>query len=124
MMKFFISVLTAMVLVCGVHAHELTPTYPEIKPAYISGVSKVSVTIFNRRPEVAYYEIGVFDADWNKIEFASTYKILEVKYLQKKIIDVYIRANDKPTYVCTTSKLPKENVTATVVISKVCSKIK
>ena len=124
MLRIVASLLVSLVLTFGAYAHELTPTYPELKPSYLDGLSKVTITLFNRRPEVGFYEIGVFDADWKKVDFATTYKILEIKYLQKKNIEVFVKNGSGTTYVCTTSKLTKENTTATVVMSRVCSKIK
>jgi hypothetical protein len=80
--------------------------------------------LFNRREDVRFYEVQVFDEEWNEISFASEYKIVEIDYLTRKKIDVYVRRDTNPVYVCTTSKLEKEKVTATVISSRVCSKIK
>ena len=37
--------------------------------------------MFNKRKDVKWYEIGVFDEEWKAIPFVTSYKILEVKYL-------------------------------------------
>lgn len=116
--------LLISVLASSAYAHELTPTYPELKPSYMSGVGSVSLNIFNRRSDVKYYQINTFDEEWNEIPFASSYKVIEVGYLERKSIEIFIRYNDKPKYICTTSKIQKGNETATVVSSRVCSKIK
>lgn len=75
---------------------------------------------------MTYYEISVFDGQWNPIPFAATDKIVEVKYLQRKFIDIYIREKDKSraVYICSKSKLPPDGAMITMVSSRICSKIK
>ena len=82
--------------------------------------------LFNRRDDVRYYEIGVFTSEWKPIAFASEEKIIKLEYLGKKTFEVYIRNSDldDATYICTLSKLEKDNVRTTGVSSKICSKIK
>lgn len=121
------SVVVVLALTLTAHAHELTPTYPSAEPSYMDGVSKVTLTMFNRREDAKFYQIDVFDAEFNPIEFATTSRILEINYLKRKTFEVYFKssnANRIPTFICTTSKLEKENQTATVIESRVCSKIK
>jgi len=36
-------------------AHELTPTYPEIEPSYVDGVSVIKMKMWNRRSDASYY---------------------------------------------------------------------
>lgn len=119
--------ISVLALTLSAQAHELTPTYPSAAPSYMDGISKVMLTMFNRREDVKYYEIGVFDTEFNNIEFATTSKILEINYLQKKTFEIYFKntnTNRIPVFICTTSKLEKENQTATMIESRVCSKIK
>lgn len=124
-MKYFISVLLSAVLAQSVYAHELTPTYFELKQSYMTGISKVDLVLFNRREDVRFYEITVHEEDWDPIEFATSYRIVEINYLERKNIEVFLKnGNKNPVYICTTSKLEKENTTATVISSRVCSKIK
>ena len=107
-------------------AHELTPTYPELKPSYIDGVSVVNVTLFNRREDVQYYDIEVFDKDFNRIPFAASERLVKVNYLERKPLEVYIRDKDVPkaTYICTHSKIVKNQTTSSFIASRICSKIK
>ena len=119
-----ITIFLGLVLASSVYAHELTPTYPEFRSSYMDGVGSVSLTLFNRRNDVSYYQIDAYDEEWNEIEFASSYKIVEIEYLQRKTFEVFMRYSDKPKYVCTTSKIQKGNETATVISSRICSKIK
>lgn len=107
-------------------AHELVPTYPELKPSYVQGVLSTTLVLFNKREDIRYYEISVFDSQWNKLEFATSSRIIEVPYQKQLSFDVFVRSKDreKVTYICTESKLTKQQQTITVVSSRICSKIK
>lgn len=107
-------------------AHEFTPTYPKLKNSYVDGVLYVTMTLFNARSDVEYYEFGVFDAEWNKVPFAMQNKIMRFKHLDKKKIDIYIREKDRKdaVYVCSKSKLIVEGSSKTSISSRICSKIK
>jgi hypothetical protein len=111
---------------CSAAAHELTPTYPEIRPSYINGVSVTTMQMWNRRSDALYYEVNVFDSEWNPIPFATPNRILYMGYLSHISFDIYIRDNDinKISYICTTSKQLKEDVISTGIKSKICSRIK
>lgn len=110
----------------SVSAHEFTPTYPELKQSYVSGVLYSTMTLFNLRKDVEYYEISVFDKDWKKVPYAVQEKIIPLKYLEKKQIDVFIRERDKKAamYVCSKSKLLLDGSGKTAVESRICSKFK
>lgn len=107
-------------------AHEMIPTYPELKPSYVDGLYSTDILIFNRRKDVRYYEISVFDKDWNHIPFATNQKILKIDYLRKKNVELYFRKQEKENvkYICTTSKILKGEVQYTIITSRICSKIK
>lgn len=118
-----------LVLVLGgkqVWAHEFTPAYPTLEQSYMDGILTTQMLIFNRRQDVNYYELSVFDGEWNPISFAATDKIVEVKYLQRKFVDIYIREKDrnKAVYICSKSKLSPDGDKVTMVSSRICSKIK
>lgn len=110
----------------SVSAHEFTPTYPVLKQSYVQGVLYTTMSLFNLRQDVEYYEVEVFDNDWNKVPFAIKNKIIKTDYLQKKKIEVYIRERDKDkaVYVCSKSKLILEGGGKTAVESRICSKFK
>jgi len=115
-----------LVTFCGpAMAHEMSPTYLEFTPSYINDVLKTSIEIFNRREDVNYYEIEVFDKDRNPIPFVTDAKVVNIQYLEKKSIDVYIKRGDKDrtVYVCTLSRFIKEDKTKTNVSSRICSKV-
>lgn len=121
------SFILALSLVCSnAWAHQMTPTYPKLRLAIVEGILETTVTVFNRRPEVEYYEIAVYDENWNPITFATESRLIQLKYLEKKSIDVYIQEKDKGRvkYICTTSKIEKSKATETTIYSRICSKIK
>lgn len=116
-----------MVLITtATYAHEMVPTYPKLEPSYMDGLYKTTLTIFNKRQEVEYYEIGLFDAEWKPLPFVSSYKIYKVPYLSTVSFEIFIRNIDrnKVTYVCSKSKLRKEDVALTGISSRICSKFK
>lgn len=107
-------------------AHEMVPTYPKLEPAFVDGLYKTTMTMFNKRPEVEYYEIGIFTKDWKPIKFVSNYKVYKIPYLSTVSFDVYVRSEDRysVTYICSVSKLRKSPGPQTAVSSKICSKVK
>ena len=114
------------VMCTKLYAHEMTPTYIELKPSYVDGVSVTTMKLFNRREDVEYYTIEVFTFDWEPIPFASEYKTINIGFNKTKFFDVYIRSNDvdKVVYICTQSKLFKGIDQITLITSRICSKIK
>ena len=126
MNKFLLWIVLVVFSVNPLSAHEMTPTYPELKASYISGVVTTKMRLFNRRSDVEYYEISVYDADWELIPFATENRILKIDYLQTTYFDIYIRSLDigKVKYICTLSKLKKDSSVTTVISSRICSKIK
>jgi hypothetical protein len=124
-MKKILVIVLAMF--CGpALAHEMSPTYVEFNSSYIENVLETNIEIFNRREDVNFYQIEVYDKDWKPVVFVTTTKILNLKYLEKKSIDVYIKEADKDSvvYVCSLSRFVKEDVTKTNVSSRICSKVK
>ena len=103
-------------------AHEMTPTYPVFKGSYMSGVSVTTMNLFNKRKDIAYYEIGVFTAEWKPIPFVSKYNIIPMKYLDTVEFDIYVSNGALATveYICSVSKLK----VGTTVSSKICSRVK
>jgi len=106
-------------------AHEMTPAYPVVKPSHVAGVVKVEMSLFNSREEIEWYQIELFDLNWTNIPFASSYRIINIGYKERKSFDVYIRKSDmdEAVYLCTTSKVRKTNNSRTLVSSKICSRL-
>jgi hypothetical protein len=121
------ALLVALMCLCGsAQAHQFTPTYPKFEQAFVEGVVQTKMELFNKRQEVEYYELGVFTQDWQPVVFASENKLVHVKYLETKKVNVYVRVQDLRlvTYICTESRLRREDSKDTVISSKICSKIK
>ena len=114
-------------LLCGsVAAHDMTPTYPKWKMSFIPSAKMTTMQVFNKRQDVQWYQIGVFDKEWNQLPFVSRYKILRVKYLSRVKFDVYISDEhlDKAEYICSTSKLRGNDNFKPIVESRICSRFK
>jgi hypothetical protein len=111
-----------------VSAHEWTPTYPKAETSHIPNILKVEMKLFNSREDVLYYEIGVFDKDWNPKPFAliGGETFVKVEYQQTKWFDVFIRNKDidSVVYICSKSKLFEEEYTKPMFFSRICSKLK
>lgn len=110
----------------GAMAHDMTPTYPEVKP-YTDGIYKIETALVNRRSDVKYYEYGVFDEFWKELPFVVPGgKIVNIEYLDRKDVHVFIGKNDKDrvTYVCSGSKLLSDETYGAGVSSRICSKVK
>ena len=125
--KLILSVVTAVLITGTAVAHEMVPTYPEWGLSHMPDVSKTNVRLFNKRSDVEYYEIGLFDEDWKPIPFVTAYRVLKVEYLGHASIDVFIRSKDKARtkYICSRSKLrTKDNEVRTAISSRICSKFK
>lgn len=121
-----IIIAAALLISTGAAAHELTPTYPKLIPSFVDGVLVAKMKMWNRRKDAEYYEIDVYDEEWNPISFASVDKIFRMQYLEKKNIEIFIRESDKDRveFICTTSKQLKQDVKSTGVKSRICSRVK
>lgn len=119
-------ILLLVVLSGYASAHEWTPTYPKLEQSYVHNVLKVSMKLFNNRVGINHYEIEVFDSEWNSIKFAMAEKIIRIRHLERKKIDVFIREQDRYniTYVCSKSKIISDDPSITYVTSRICSKVK
>ena len=116
-----------LVMLSGiVNAHDMTPTYPKWKSSHVSGVIKTKIDLLNKRKDVEYYEIGVFDKDFKNVPFVTSYKILKLPYTKKVSFEIFINEEDRAraVYVCSRSKLRKEEKVRTAVSSRICSKFK
>ena len=104
----------------------MTPTYPKFKDSFMDGLLVTEMEIFNKRSDVSYYEIGVFDKDFQPIPVVSSFTVYEVNYLKKVKFEVYIRRKDEPqvTYICSRSRVLEQKVSNTSVASTICSKVK
>ena len=110
----------------GVSAHEMTPTYPTWDVSHVEGVYKTRIALFNKRADVEFYEIGVFDDTWGNVPFVSQYRVVHMPYLSHVNIDIYVSLADvsKAKYVCSISKLRENSDKKPLVSSRICSKFK
>jgi hypothetical protein len=117
---FFVAVATSAV------AHDMTPTYPEWYVSHIQGVVKTPMEIFNKRKDVEWYEIGVFDDAWEAVPFVISYKLVRLEYLDHGKFDLYLRREDvkRAKYVCSRSKIMGDAMLAPILSSRVCSRFK
>jgi hypothetical protein len=107
----------------------MTPTYPKWEVSHIEGIKKTTMKMFNKREEIKWYEIGIFDEEWEAIPFvlhSKSYKLLQIDYLSHKKFDVYIAAKDsnRTEYICSTSKLSGDSNSKPMISSKICSRFK
>lgn len=111
-------------LVLPVQAHEMVPTYPRLSTSHVDGLLKTTIKMFNKREDVEYYEVGVFDKDFNTVPFVTAYNVFKLEYLSHTVFDIYIRAKDRDraVYVCSRSKIRKDNNSKTAISSRICSK--
>ena len=122
-MKYIIAIF---LITSVASAHEMVPTYPKISGSYVEGLQKTTMTMFNKRMDVEYYEIGVFTEEWKPIPFVSQYKVWKIPYLSTVTFDLYVRDADRlrVTYICSKSKLRKSDISRTAISSRICSKVK
>lgn len=119
-----------LVLLCifsgPAYAHQWTPTYPKWESSYVDGVVSVKMELFNSRKDVEWYGVQVLDADMEPVPFVTSEKIMNVPHLKKKQVEVYVRKKDieRAVYICSVSKLLKEQRSRAAVASRICSKAK
>jgi len=125
-MTLTLFLLSGLILTLDANSHEMTPTYPKFESSFVKGVMKTKMRLFNRRNDVSYYEIGVFDSEWKPVPFVTSYKVMKMEYLDTAEFDIYInKANlSTATYICSKSKLQKKDVVSSGIASRICSKIK
>lgn len=124
-MKYW-TIAAAMLFANVAAAHEMTPAYPKFESMYLKGILQTTMKIWNRREDASYYEINVYDEEWNEIPFTIVDKIVQVGYLETKSFNIFIREEDleKVEFICSTSKLLKREVINTGITSRICSRVK
>ena len=91
---FVIFSLFLLVLSSNAYAHEMVPTYLKWKPSYVDGLYVTTMKMFNKRKEIEYYEVGVFDSNFNSVPFATSSKIIKVNYLGHVTFELYVKKED------------------------------
>jgi hypothetical protein len=116
----------AMILMAAVAgAHEMTPAYPKLHKSSVQQIMQADLSLFNARDDVEYFAIGLFDADWVAVPFASAQRVMHVQPGGRQDFEVYIRQIDvsRVVYVCTTSMLRAGQEDAAIVSSRICSRL-
>ena len=105
-------------------SHQWTPTYITWRSSYVEDVLVASMTLFNARDDVEYYEIQVLDSEFEPVPFATGERIYHLNHLRRKVIDVYISSKDeeRAVYICSRSKSLAGSTSTTVLSSRICSK--
>lgn len=105
-------------------SHEMLPSHPVLRVSYVGGVLQTQMHLFNKRQDVEYYEIGVFDEEWNPVPFVTGYRIIRLEYLEQVKFDVYILKDDadRAEFVCSRSKLRGDDTKGAMVASRICSR--
>ena len=117
-------------LICGsATAHQWTPSHVELRPSYVSGIHTATMKFYNSRDDVEYYQVQVFDGQFNPIKFAiqggSNSDVIHARHRQYKTVDVYVPSYEavRVVYICTRSMILKKFETASLVSSRICSKV-
>lgn len=107
-------------------SHQWTPTYPTWRSSYVDDIFVTSMTLFNAREDVDYYEIQVLDEEMNSVPFATGERIYNIDHLRRKVIDVYVSSKDldRAVYICSRSKSLAQGGGITILSSRICSKSK
>jgi len=120
------SVVLWLLLCSSVAAHEMTPTYPKWESSFIPTAKMTTMKVFNKRADVQWYQIGVFDKEWEPLPFVTRYKIIKIDYLSQVKFDVYMsnEYTDDAEYICSVSKLRGNDNFVPIVESRICSRFK
>ena len=125
--KYF--ALLAIFLCGSATAHQWTPTYPELRASYISGIHTTDMKLYNSRGDVDYYQIQVFDEDFEPVKFAITggqSNVVNVPHRKTVSVSVFVPSaeSSRVVYICSRSMILKENKSASLLFSRICSKVK
>ena len=74
----FAALLLAFLSAHKATAHEMLPANPVMRLSYVDGVLQTQMQLFNKRQDVEFYEVGVFDEDWNPVSFVTGYRIIRL----------------------------------------------
>ena len=116
-----------LLLLCGsVAAHDMRPTYPTWRISHVPDVKVTRMELFNKRADVEWYEIGVFDINFKPLPFVSRFRVLNIPYLTQVKFDVYVTEANSigAEYICSISKLKANENNMPMVSSKICSRFK
>ena len=62
-MKYIYYAIAVALIYTNATAHELTPTYPKMRPSYIEDVSVTQMKMWNRREDVWVEQQSIFTSE-------------------------------------------------------------
>ena len=85
--------------------------------------------LFNSRRDVDYYRVQVFDEHFNPIRFAISGgrdNMINVPHKKTETISVYVPSSEssRVVYICSRSMILKKDESASLLSSRICSKVK
>ena len=85
--------------------------------------------LYNSRGDVDYYQVQVFDGYFNPIKFAISggrTDVLNVPHRKTVSVEVYIPSAhaSRVVYICSRSMILKKEESASLLSSRICSKVK
>jgi len=121
----FVMLIIGCLLCLQVSAHTWTPTYIKMNPSFVEGIYQTEMYLWNSRKDASYYTFEVFDDNFKPIPFATAQRTIQVDYLKKEKVVIYLREIDlfNAVYICSRSMILQQDKTATVISSRICSKI-
>jgi len=121
MLKYIIAALLAA---SGAAAHEMTPTYFDLKPSIVDSLYTTQMRVFNRRNDASFYRMEAYTEDWTPLPYASFTREFTLNYGEGIQADLYFSESDldRIVYICSRSIRKQYNDTA--ITSLICSKIR
>lgn len=85
--------------------------------------------LYNSRGDVDYYQIQVFDEDFEPVKFAITggqSNVVNVPHRKTVSVSIFVPSaeSSRVVYICSRSMILKENKSASLLFSRICSKVK
>ena len=108
-------------------AHQWTPTYPKLTPSYVNGVVSTVMVLLNKRKDIRFYEMSVYDTNWKRVPFVTNDRVTNLEYLDRKRVEIFVREKDasRARYICSKSKIISTTRDKLAIpSSRICSKIK
>lgn len=121
MLKYIIA---AVLVATSSAAHEMTPTYFDLKPSIIDTLYTTQMKVFNRRNDASFYRMEAYTEDWEPLPYASFNRQFTLDYGEGIETDLYFSESDldRIVYICSRS-IPRQYNDGAIT-SLICSKIR
>ena len=85
--------------------------------------------LYNSRGDVDYYQVQVFDGYFNPIKFAISggqTDVINVPHRKTRSVSIYVPSTEssRVVYICSRSMILKKEESASLLSSRICSKVK